>query len=407
MIEFIQNNVEFLIFIALLSLFLYIKRNNLAVIGSFPLLYMLQYKTTWGLRQMDAWAKKQPRFWKYVAYVSVGLGIVGTIVMIPFMIWQLMFIFDQGLDSGGGLVLPINTGEEQDLTNPSGLIFYVPFWYWIVAILFIATVHEFGHGVIAERFKVKIKSSGFAFAGIIAPILPAAFVEPDMEDLGKKPHWQQIAVLGAGPLANVFFAAVFLLIIVGVGMYANTVYEDQGVSFQNVSSISPLNNVTNLDSGIINTLYVGNETYKGQEIFTYFMTNLTNSTELILTLSDTDMNQTSNVSFIPVYDVEQERAVVGINGVALERVPMSGKEMQASLIEGSSEWLFWLFLLNFGIGIMNLLPLWITDGGQITRVMLNKYMSEERAMIGVHLISFISLILIIVTISPSLIPFVG
>jgi Zn-dependent protease len=368
---------------------------------------MLQYKTTWGLRQMDTWAKRQPRFWKYVSYISVGVGVVGTILMVPFLIWQLMFIFDQDLDSGGGLVLPINTGEEQDLTNPSGLIFYVPFWYWIVSILFIATVHEFGHGVIAERYKVKIKSSGFAFAGIVAPILPAAFVEPDMEDLGKKPRWQQIAVLGAGPLVNIFFAGVFLFILLGAGLYSNSIYEDQGVSFQNVSSISPLNNLTNLNSGVITTLYAEDETYEGQAIFTYFMRNLTNTTELTLTLRDSDMEQASNVSFTPVYDTEEERAVIGIQGVALERVPLENKQIQASIIDGLDMWLFWLFLLNFGIGIMNLLPLWITDGGQILRVMLNKYMSEERAMMGVHIVSLISLLLIIVTIYPSLIPFVG
>lgn len=408
MIEFLLNNIEFLIFVLFLSLFLYIKRKNLVVAGSFPLLYMLQYKTTWGLRQMDSWAKKQPNFWKYVAYMCVVVGILGTVLMVPFMIWQLFFIVDQGLDSGGGLVLPIDTGAEQDLTNPSGIIFYVPFWYWLVVLLFVATVHEFGHGVIAERFKVKIKSSGFAFAGVIAPILPAAFVEPDMKDLGKKPRWQQIAVLGAGPFVNIFFAFIFLALILGLGSFSNSVYEDRGVAFNEVSNASALNGLIPFDNGTITKLIVDNTTItNSQEIFSYFMQNLSNTTPITLNIINFDSQEEVNTTFTPIYNEEEERAMIGIGGVRADVIPKSGYETQAVIYEEASVWLFWFFLLNFGIGIMNLLPLWITDGGQILRVMLLKFMSEERAMIGVHILSLISFILIIVTISPSLLPFVG
>ena len=75
-------------------------------------------------------------------------------------------------------------------------VFYVPFWYWLIALFILAVVHEFAHGVIGERWGVRIKSSGFAFLGILAPIMPAAFVEPNEEDLAKKKWWQKIAVFG-------------------------------------------------------------------------------------------------------------------------------------------------------------------------------------------------------------------
>ncbi|MFT4243873.1 MAG: site-2 protease family protein [Candidatus Woesearchaeota archaeon] len=405
--SFVVNNIEFFLFILALSLFLYIKRQNLVLAGSFPLLYMLQYKTTWGIDLMKSWSKKHPTFWKNVAYVSVFLGIVGTILMVPFLIWQLFFIVDQGFDSGGGLVLPINTGESQ-AGDISGVIFYVPFWYWLIVLLFVATVHEFGHGVIAERFKVKIKSSGFAFLGIIAPIIPAAFVEPDMEDLGRKKRWQQIAVLGAGPLANVFFAFIFLGMIFGLGVYANNIYEDRGVGFDEISNTSALYGLVPFENGTITSLEVENKTIRDpQEIFSYFMINLSNETELSLSISNFELNEDVEVTFTPTYNAEEERAMIGIFGVRRDVVALEGYERHASFAQSAGDWLFWFFLLNFGIGIMNLLPLWITDGGQILRVMLNKYISEEKAMMGVHLISFISLILIIVTINPSLLPFVG
>ena len=406
--NFVVNNIEFFIFILILSVILYIKRENLVLLGNFPLLYMLQYRTTWGLNLMDKWAHKQPNLWRRVAYVSVVVGIIGTIFMVPFMVWQLFFIVDQGLDSGGGLVLPINTGEEQDLTNPSGIIFYVPFWYWLVVLLFVATVHEFGHGVIAERFKVKIKSSGFAFLGIVAPIIPAAFVEPDMEDLAKKKRWQQIAVLGAGPLANIFFAVIFLGLIVLLGMYTNSIYDERGVAFNDISNTSPLYDLVPFQNGTITQLDVENISITNpQEIFSYFMLNLSNQTELTLSISNFERNENVVVTFTPVYNEEEQRPLIGIFGVRADTVPFEGLERQAAFAQSAGVWLFWFFLLNFGIGIMNLLPLWITDGGQILRVMLSKYFKEEDAMWGVHIVSFVSLILIIVTISPSLLPFVG
>ncbi|MCH8519637.1 MAG: site-2 protease family protein [Nanoarchaeota archaeon] len=405
--NFVINNVEFFVFILLLSIFLYVKRQNLVLLGSFPLLYMLQYKTTWGINLMKSWSKKHPSFWKWVAYVSVVIGIVGTVLMVPFLIWQLFFIVDQGFDSGGGLVLPINTGDAR-AGDISGVIFYVPFWYWLIAILFIATVHEFGHGVIAERFKVKIKSSGFAFLGLIAPIIPAAFVEPDMEDLAKKKRWQQIAVLGAGPLANIFFAIIFLIMILGVGMYSNNVYEDRGVAFSEISNTSALYGLVPFDNATITQLNVENISITDpQQIFSYFMLNLSNQTPLTLSISNFELDEEINVTFTPIYNQEEDRAMIGIFGVRRDVVALEGYERTARVVEVSSEWLFWLFLLNFGIGIMNLLPLWITDGGQILRVMLNKYMDEKRAMFGVHVVSLISLVLIVVTINPSLLPFVG
>ena len=400
---FVLNNIEFFIFVILLTAFLVYKRENLEVQGNFPFLYMLLYKTTWGIDLMKKWSKNQPRLWKGVAYCSIVLGIVGTILMIPFMIWQLFFIVDNNLESGGGLVLPIDDGSA------GGLIFYVPFWYWIVVILFVAIVHEFGHGVIAKLYKVKVKSSGFAFAGLVLPILPAAFVEPDMKDLQTKERWKQIAVLGAGPFANVFFSIIFLLMILGLGAYSQDFYEERGVYYDGLNESSTLNNYVhseiNVSSGIISKLeFEGYVAETPQEIYNFFQQNLSENQEILLTIYDTNFTKSHVVSMSPYLDSKGDPRI-GIYGVRAEIVPKEGFENQAENVNIASEWLFWFFLLNFGIGIMNLLPLWITDGGQITRVLLSRITSERNAILGVHIASFISLILIIFTIFPSMIPF--
>ncbi len=69
MLEFIQNNLPFFIFIAALSVFLYIKRKNLGVQGSFPYVYMTLYRTKLGLDKMDSWSKKHPKTFLYLAYI--------------------------------------------------------------------------------------------------------------------------------------------------------------------------------------------------------------------------------------------------------------------------------------------------------------------------------------------------
>ena len=396
MFEFVLNNIEFFIFVLLLSIFLYVKRENLEVQGNFPLLYMLLYKTTWGIDLMKKWSKNHPRFWKGVAYCSLVLGIVGTVLMIPFMVWQLFFIIDNNIESGGGLVLPLDDGNDT-----GGIIFYVPFWYWIIVILFVAIVHEFGHGVIAKLFKIKVKSSGFAFAGIIAPILPAAFVEPDMEDLKTKERWKQIAVLGAGPFANVFFSIIFIFMMLGLSAYSQDIYDDRGIRYNTTTNDSSL---VNIQQGVIFEL-VDDQVIlnSSDEIWKYFGENLSHENPIELGVLNLETNERERVELQPIYDTEQNKSLVGIFDVRKDIVPKEGEETKAQNVEIASEWIFWFFLLNFGIGIMNLLPLWITDGGQITRVLLSKVTTEKNAMIGVHIASFISLALIIVTINPSLI----
>ena len=396
--QFIINNIEFCIFVLFLTLFLYIRRDKLQIQGNFPLLYMLLYKTTWGIDLMKKWSTRNPKFWKFVAYCSFVLGLVGTVIMIPFMIWQLGFIVDNGIESGGGLVLPIDNGS-----NEGGFIFYVPFWYWIIVLMFVAVVHEFGHGVISKLFGVKVKSSGFAFAGVIFPVLPAAFVEPDIKDLSTKERWKQIAVLGAGPFANIFFALIFFIMILGIGFISQDYYIDRGIAYDGLDNSSSLHNYDGFESGIISVLQVNDiEINTSDDIYAYFINNLSYEQSINFTIYDENYSNSQVIEVTPYFDGESNSSKIGIFDVTRSLEVKDKFQTQAYIYEELSVWLFWFFLLNFGIGLMNLLPLWITDGGQITRVMLSKYTSEKNTMLGVHLASFLSFILIILTIWPSI-----
>lgn len=394
-LDFLMNNITFFVFILVLAVFLYLKRKNLELQGPFPFLYMLLYKTKWGLRSMNSWSKKHPRLFLYLSFLSVFVGIFGLFFILFFMVWQLGFIIDNNITSGGGLVLPIKTEQGLEGAVP---IFYVPFWYWIVALFILAVVHEFAHGVIAERFKIRIKSSGFAFLGILAPIIPAAFVEPDQKQMEKKPRWQQIAVLGAGSTSNFLFGILFLLVwIFLAGPFIDNTMKVSEMSFSQVLNDSSLNDF-NITSGYI-------VAFDGEEdkslILEKFQSLRPDSTHNI-TLQTSAGLATYNITTFP-NQFDNSRGMIGVSGLNIELGNKQGFEFLGDIPLHFERLIFYIWFLNIAIGLINLLPIWITDGGQIFRVAASGIFKKQKTwMMLYNLVSIFSLILIIFTIWPEL-----
>ena len=388
-----MQNIEFFIFIAFLAIFLIIKRKKVEIQGSFPILYMLLYKTTWGLDKMKSWSEKFPKTFLYLGYYAIFVGVVGMIAMLGLMFWQLGFIIDNNLSSGGGFVLPIQTESGMESAVP---VFYVPFWYWLIALAILATVHEFAHGVIAQRFKIKIKSSGFAFLGILAPILPAAFVEPDQKQMAKKPKWQQISVLGAGSASNFLFGIFFFLLwILVAGPFLEKTQDLSQISFSSTMNQSSLyeHNITN------GTILNFNGFENSRDILTQFSNISINNT---YDLSVNSSGEIKSISITPFLDESTNRTLIGLSNLDFKLEPKSGFEWLGSIPLKLERLLFWIWILNIGIGMMNLLPIWITDGGQIARILFSYRFSEKVSASLTNYISLVSLILIIFTIKPSL-----
>ncbi|MEK6923970.1 MAG: site-2 protease family protein [Candidatus Micrarchaeota archaeon] len=80
-------------------------------------------------------------------------------------------------------------------------------WEAIAAAIIIATVHEVAHGVLARVEKIRIKASGAVLWGFI-PV--AAFVEPDEEQLSRASIWKKRRVLAAGTASNFYFFIIFM-----------------------------------------------------------------------------------------------------------------------------------------------------------------------------------------------------
>ncbi len=391
-----MNNLSFFLFVVFLSIFLFVKRKKVEIQGSFPFLYMILYKTSFGLDKMKEWSRKHPKIFSFLSRYSIFIGISGIFVSIFMMIWGVFYIVKNNIGSGGGLVLPIQTKSGMNGVIP---IFYVPFWYWILALFVLVVVHEFAHGVIAEKHRVKVKSSGFAFGALLLPIMPAAFVEPDEKKLKKAKPITQIAVFGAGSASNFLFGFLFLLVWMFLLVpFVTSTMTTGGIFFSNVMNQSGLNNY-NVSSGYL----VG-------------INNFTDKNNMLVKIQNFSVNQTINVTIRNLNNVTKtytiktfadkrnsSRAMIGISGIHFILKDKKGFERLGNLPLYIEKLFYYLWILNLGIGIMNLLPLWITDGGQITRVLLETKLKKKLAISIYNYISIFSLILIIVTIKPSLI----
>ncbi len=374
------------VFIALLTVFLIVKRKKLEVQKIvWPLLYFVLYKTKLGLNAMDKISKRK-KLMKAFGVAGVWVGFVGMGFISFMLIWNIIHILTTpAVDSGVGIVLPIPGVKG---------IFYVPFFYWIISILVVASVHEFSHGMIARFNKVKIKSSGFAFLGVLLPIIPAAFVEPDEKDLKKKKSMKQLQVFAAGPLSNIILGFIFLGIFVllappiagqfDVGVNITGIEEDGAISNTSIAVGEKIVSINNQSIIIIEDFITElNEKKPGDQI------NMeTDKSNYSITLGANPDNP--------------ESPYLGIDLAKYEAVKPEVAEKFGTFIPGAELWIvkliWWLYLLNFGIGIFNLVPVGPIDGGRMVYVSLREKYKKDKALKIAGWISLVFLALIVLNV---------
>ncbi len=200
------DTAALLVFLAFLAAFLLFSRKHMKVQSFLKVFYFCMYRTKLGMKAMNTIAGRHTRLLKKLGYVMIPLCFLGMLVMIEELFRGVWLLLQRTDALTVGVVLPIQAKG----------VFYVPFFYWIISIIFIMLVHEFSHGVIARAFRVKIQSTGFAFLGAIIPIIPGAFVEIDEKHLSKKSRFAQLSVFAAGPFANIIFGFVFWGVLIGL-----------------------------------------------------------------------------------------------------------------------------------------------------------------------------------------------
>lgn len=355
-ISFLLEYKFVVLFYLLIALFFYLKRKELAVQAKIIFLYRMK----WGLKWMDKYARKFREWIILLGYIGVGAGYVGLLFISYILIKNLFdLVTKPAAVSGVSLVLPG--------INVPGLG-VLPFWYWILAIFIIALVHEFSHGIVARAHQIPVKNTGIVLLG---PII-GAFVEPDEKKLRKEPDIKQYSVLAAGSFSNILLAIIALLMLNLVfsplqqGMVSPTgftfdSYVEGDYPFA-LAGIQPGTLITGIDS-----LPVDN--------FQKFSDELASRQP-----GDKIVIKTAGGDYPLVLAESPDNPKKGFMGIKDIRNEFEVKpEYSSGFLGGvyySLDWLNgflrWLFILSLGIGLFNLLPLPIVDGGRMAQVFLHK-----------------------------------
>jgi len=368
-----------IVFYALVLIYFFRTRKRWEVHGILAL-----YRTQLGIKFMDKLANAFPRTLKFLGYTGIVVGFFGmafTFIMLIKSAFDLVFV--EGAQSGFAPVLP-------GVAIPGLPV--LSFWHWLIGIFVLATVHEFAHGVIARVHKLKVKNSGFGFLG---PIL-LAFVEPDEKKISKASKGTQLSVFAAGPFSNFLFAGLFFLITLFVmNPIADNTFMTAGISVGAFTDGFPAES-SGLEVPFIITEINGIETMDG-ESFLQATEDIKPNDKLKLKTDQGEFDITTVEN-----PADAERGYIGIEGISVHTQTREGvSELKADTVSWFNLLVFWLFILNIGVGLFNLLPLGPVDGGRMFLVAsLAIFKNEERAQKVWKIAMWIVLFLIFVNLLP-------
>lgn len=374
--------ISILIFYSLLIILFFKYREKFIVQGKVFVLY----KTKLGIKLMDRISKYFPRLQKLIAQFGIYVGFASMVFIFVLLITEtIKFLTIPGTPPPLAPVLPgIKISGAPALS----------FWHWIISIFIVAVMHEFSHGLVARLYNIPIKSSGFAFLG---PIL-AAFVEPEEKILQEKKKTQQLAVFAAGPFSNIVFAGlVLLLLIFFVGPFLSKAFVEDGITVNYATEDFPV-----YDSGI-ETPFIIYEVNNEKTLTSVEFLNKTQflkpGDEVILTTDKGEYNITTvenpnnfSLAFFGMENIEQNIKL---------REEYIYLQPYVPTIQWMKILIIWLFLISFGIGLFNLLPLGPVDGGRMFYLLSFAIFKKE--IIAKKLLTVFSiflLLLIIISLLP-------
>jgi len=248
--------------------------------------------------------------------------------------------------------------------------------YFLFSIPIVLVMHEGAHGIVATLEKIKIKTGGFA----IFIAMFAGFVEPDEEEFNNAKKISKLRVIGAGATSNVAFSFALGLILLTNPLFAivlpepiqNTFYEfSEGVMIIDVMQGFGAEKAGLLSNDIITKI---NDVQIISAI-DFEKANLSPGDTASVTVLRGEQELQFPVEIMASPD-EPERGLIGI---------MRDTAPPFKPIYNFIEWnnpqlsmfLLWLWMISFFIGIINMLPLPILDGGKFIHSIIDKKISDK------------------------------
>ena len=315
--------------------------------------------------------------------VFANVSVIAGFIMMAFAFWFL-------LNNVSNFFVAQSEFNELTVLIPGITLTSAPaITYFLLSIPIVLVMHEGGHGIVAALEKIKIKTGGFA----IFIAMFAGFVEPDEEEFEKAKKISKLRVIGAGATSNVLFALVLGVILLTNPFFAMVVPEPllsifyelpDGVLILSIIENSGAEQAGLLANDIITS--INNIPIYSPADFPSLNPGETATVSILRDGQPLDVGLT----VMPSPD-DPERGLIGImrdNSFAYTPV-MNFIEWNDPNV---SMFLLWLWMISFFIGIINMLPLPILDGGKFIHIIIDKRMSEQAVkmtMWGIYGFTFV------------------
>ena len=313
-----------------------------------------------------------PTFWRW--YMNVGIVVAfGAMIFITWtLISSLPSVFETPAVS---IIIP---GVEMP-----GSSIYIPFFYGLIALATVLVVHEFSHGVQSVGEKISIKSIGL----LLFAIIPGAFVEPDEDELKAAKRSSRLRVYAAGSVANISLAVIAILLVSLISAGIPSYFAEDGIAIDRIVTDSPSDGI--LKEGMvlqaIDNQTIGNATDYSNVVSSYSpgdnVSVKTDQGTYTLTLDENPNNESRGF-----FGIQANRHFELVND-SLGPLPWVLFEFL--------ELFQWVFMLNLGIGLFNLLPLKPLDGGYMLEILLSYKLSEEHYKPIVNALSVVMAMIIV------------
>jgi membrane-associated protease RseP (regulator of RpoE activity) len=342
-------------------------------------------------------AQKARPFWKVYAFVGLIIG-VGAMVLTTsnFLFVGRMLLGRPSSATGVQLVIPGVT---------------LPLVYSLIGLVTVVVVHEFSHGIIARLRDIPLKSVG---VGILA-ILPFAFVEPDEEGMEHTTPRSRSEVYAAGSMANITlafiaFAIIFLAIIpqlsatglaianVEPGTPAEAAGLEKGMVIQQLTYDGTMYDIESYDafSNIMDATRAGSniELVTDQGTFSFELASHPERDIGYIGVQTYDRSQMKSIN--PLVAFLYPPIVLGIDPAVF---PEAFSSVSWTVIKS----LEYIFFLNVGIGLFNMLPIGPLDGGRIFREAMDKLFPDNVAR---SISVFVSVLIVVLIVASLVVPYI-
>ena len=317
--------------------------------------------------------------------VFADVSVVAGFLMMGFAFWFLLH------NISNYFVEPSEFAELTVLIPGVTLTSSASITYFFLSIPIVLIIHEGAHGIVATLEKIKIKTGGFA----IFIALFAGFVEPDEEEFNNAKKISKLRVIGAGATSNVIFSFALGAILLTNPLFAIILPEPiQGYFYESPDGVLVLSLIEG--AGAENAGMQPNDIITAiNEInvitpLDFQKVDLTPGETVSVTILRGEQELQFPVVITPAPD-DPERGLIGImrdNSFAYKPV--------LNFIEWNnpqlSMFLLWLWMISFFIGIINMLPLPILDGGKFIHSIIDKKISERGVngvMLGIYAFTFV------------------